>query len=161
MPRLVARGGLQSETRVRIAVRGFGRTLLWRAVGSLPVAVIVGARLRDWLRWRGPASASARAAAILLAALVATAALFAAIGLQSGGWSAWTNSLPALPQGRIVAPANNQDFGWIDRAIAQCEAEAARNVDTLYFLVIPEVAIDRNPQAWRARSNGPGGAPPR
>ena len=91
---------------------------------------------------------------MLIAALVATAALFAAIGLQSGGFSAWTNSLLALPQGRIVAPANNQNFGWIGRAIAQCEAEAARSVDTLYFLVIPVVAPDGDQQAWLAKSNG-------
>ena len=91
---------------------------------------------------------------MLIAALVATAALFAAIGLQSGGFSAWTNSLLALPQGRIVAPANNQNFGWIGRAIAQCEAEAARSVDTLYFLVIPVLAVDGDQQAWLAKSNG-------
>ena len=91
---------------------------------------------------------------MLIAALVATAALFAAIGLQSGGFSAWRNSLLALPQGRIVAPANNQNFGWIGRAITQCEAEAARNADTLYFLVIPVVAPDGDQQAWLAKSNG-------
>jgi hypothetical protein len=91
---------------------------------------------------------------VLIVALVATAALFAAVGLQSGGWSAWTKSLLALPQGRIVAPANNQNFGWIERAIAQCEAEAARNADTLYFLVIPVVASDGNQQAWLPKSNG-------
>jgi len=91
---------------------------------------------------------------VLIAALVATAALFAAIGLQSGGFSAWTNSLLALPQGRIVAPADNQNFGWIGRAIAQCEAEAARSVDTLYFLVIPVLAVDGDQQAWLAKSNG-------
>ncbi len=59
-----------------------------------------------------------------------------------------------LPQGRIVAPANNQNFGWIGRAITQCEAEAARNADTLYFLVIPVVAPDGDQQAWLAKSNG-------
>src|SRR6266481_4846737 len=129
MPRLVARQDLHSETRVRVAVRGFGRALLWRAAGTHPVSA-------------------------LIAALVATAALFAAIGLQSGGFSAWTNSLLALPQGRIVAPADNQNFGWIGRAIAQCEAEAARSADTLYFLVIPVVAPDGDQQAWLAKSNG-------
>jgi hypothetical protein len=136
-------------------MRGFGRILLWRAVGTHPVPALSGTRLRDWLRWRRPVSASARvAAAVLIAALVATAALLAAVGLQSGGWSAWTKSLLALPQGRIVAPTNNQNFGWIERAIAQCEAEAARNADTLYFLVIPVVAPDGNQQAWLAKSNG-------
>jgi len=132
---------------------------LWRAAGTHPVSALAGARLRDRLRRVGPASASARgAAAVLIAALVATAALFAAIGLQSGGFSAWTNSLLALPQGRIVAPANNQNFGWIGRAIAQCEAEAARSVDTLYFLVIPVLAVDGDQQAWLAKSNGTVGA---
>jgi len=132
---------------------------LWRAAGTHPVSALAGARLRDRLRRVGPASASARgAAAVLIAALVATAALFAAIGLQSGGFSAWTNSLLALPQGRIVAPANNQNFGWIGRAITQCEAEAARSVDTLYFLVIPVLAVDGDQRAWLAKSNGTVGA---
>jgi len=46
------------------------------------VPALSGTTLRDWLRWRRPVSASARAAAaVLIAALVATAALFAAIGL--------------------------------------------------------------------------------
>jgi hypothetical protein len=82
------------------------------------------------------------------------AALLAAIALGSGS----LKSLLALPQGRIVAPANNQNFGWIEQAIAQCEAEAARSADTLYFLVIPVVAIDGNQQAWLAKSNGTVGA---
>src|SRR6202165_1021489 len=152
---LPARLGLRNGTRVRVAVRGFGRILLWRAVGTHPVPALSGTTLRDWLRWRRPVSASARAAAaVLIAALVATAALFAAVGLQSGGLSTWTKSLLALPQGRIVAPADNQNFGWIERAIAQCEAEAARNADTLYFLVIPVVAADGNRQAWLAKSKG-------
>jgi hypothetical protein len=84
---------------------------------------------------------------MLIAALLAVAALFAAVGLRSGA------TLLALPQDRIIAPANNRNFGWIERAIGQCEAEAARNADTLYFLVIPVVATgDR--QAWLAKSNG-------
>src|SRR5260370_34731873 len=102
MPRLVARQDLHSETRVRVAVRGFGRALLWRAAGTHPVSALAGARLRDRLRRVGPASASARgAAAVLVAALVATAALFAAIGLQSGGLSASAQSLPPLSPGRM------------------------------------------------------------
>jgi hypothetical protein len=141
-------------------MRGFGRTASWRAAGKHSVSALSGASLRDWLRRLGAASASAsaRAAAVLIAALVATAALFAAIGLQSEGWSAWTRSLLALPQGRIVAPADNQNFGWIERAIAQCEAEAARSADTLYFLVIPVVAPGGDQQAWLAKSNGTVGA---
>src|ERR1700680_878827 len=114
---LPARRGLRSETRVRVAMRGFGRILSWRAVGTHPVPALSGTTLRDWLRWRRPVSASARAvAAVLVAALVATAALFAAIGLQSGGLSAWMKSLLALPQGRIVAPGDNHDFCWVERA---------------------------------------------
>src|SRR5260370_40256552 len=103
MPRLVARQDLHSETRVRVAVRGFGRALLWRAAGTHPVSALAGARLRDRLRRVGPASASARgAAAVLIAALVATAALVGAIGLESGGVSGWGESPLALPAGRLV-----------------------------------------------------------
>ncbi len=109
-----------------------------------------GATLRNWLRGPGPASASMRVGAVLLAALLATAALFAAIGLQSD----WTKSWFALPQGSIIPPANDRHFGWIERAIAQCEIEAARNAGTLYFLVIPVVAADGDPQAWMPKSNG-------
>ena len=91
---------------------------------------------------------------MLVAALVATVALFAAIGLRFGGFSAWTNSLLTLPQGRIIAPANDQNFGWIGQAITQCEAEAARNPDALYFLVIPLLATGGDQQAWAPKSNG-------
>src|SRR3981081_4147399 len=120
-------------------MRGFGRTLLWRAAGTTLMPAALGASLRNW-RSSGPPWASARAAAVFFAALLAAAALFAAIGLRSGGLLVLYR-----PQGRIIAPADNQDFGWIERAIAQCEAEAARSADTLYFLVIPVVTIDGNP----------------
>jgi len=109
-----------------------------------------GATIRNWLRGPGPASASMRVGAVLLAALLATAALFAAIGLRSD----WTKLWFALPQGSIIPPANDRHFGWIERAIAQCEIEAARNAGTLYFLVIPVVATDGDPQAWMPKSNG-------
>src|ERR1700680_4703493 len=91
MPFASCTRGLRSETRVRVAMRGFGRIRLWRAVGTHPVPALSGTSLRDWLRWRRPVSASARAAAaVLIAALVATAALFGAVRLQTGGVSART-----------------------------------------------------------------------
>ena len=110
---------------------------------SLPTV----ASLRDWLRRGWPTSPSGRAAAAGIAALAVMAALFVTLGLRSGA------TLLALPQGRIIAPADNQKFGWIERAIGQCEAEAARSTETLYFVVIPVVATgDR--QAWTSKSNG-------
>ena len=134
-------------------MRGFGRALLWRAAGMRPLAAFSGTSLGDRLRSSLPVSTHARVAAVGVA-LLAMAALVAAIVLGSGA----LKSLLALPQGRIVAPANNQNFGWIGRAIAQCEAEAARSVDTLYFLVIPVLAVDGDQRAWLAKSNGTVGA---
>src|SRR5260370_33843468 len=99
MPRLVARQDLHSETRVRVAVRGFGRALLWRAAGTHPVSALAGARLRDRLRRVGAASASARAAAVRIAALGATGAVLSANRWQSGGVSAWENWLTRRPPG--------------------------------------------------------------
>jgi hypothetical protein len=113
-------------------MRGFGRALLWRAAGINPVPALSGARLKEWLRQPGRISPAARAAAAFLAALLAIVALFAAIGLRSGGVSAWTGSLLALPQGRIVPPADNRNFDWIERAIAQCEAEAAQSRHSVF-----------------------------
>src|SRR5947209_2277094 len=131
-------------------MREFARTL-WQAAAMRGMA-LSGASLGERLRSLGP-SAAVRVGAVLLAALLATAALFAATGLRSGAWPAST-SLLALPQGRILPPADNRNFGWLERAIAQCEQEAARSADTLYFLVIPVVATDGNPQPWIPKSNG-------
>jgi hypothetical protein len=125
--------------------REFWRAPLWRAAGMHSWPTV--ASVRDRLRRSWPTSASGRAAAAGIAALVVLAVLFVAFGLRSGA------TLLALPQGQILAPADNQKFGWIGRAIGQCEAEAARKAETLYFVVIPVVATgDR--QAWLAKSNG-------
>src|SRR5262249_19960944 len=141
MRRVFARAG---RTRARM-MREFGRAGLWRAAGMRSLPTI--ASLRDWLRRSWPTSPSGRAAAPGVAALAVLAALFVTLGLRSGA------TLLALPQGRILAPADNQKFGWIERAIGQCEAEAARKTETLYFVVIPVVATgDR--QAWASKSNG-------
>jgi hypothetical protein len=79
---------------------------------------------------------------------------FAAVALVTMLNAGGLRSFLALPQGRIVAPAGDPTFGWIGRATAECEAEAARNADTLYFIVIPVVATDGNLQAWVAKANG-------
>jgi hypothetical protein len=140
--------GAGGETKVR-TVRGFGRTLLWRAAGPRAPPAFSGTSFGERLRSSLPVSSHARVAAVG-AALLATAALLAAITLGSGA----LQSLLALPQGRIIAPADDRNFGWIERAIAQCEAEGARNADTLYFLVIPVLAAGGDPRAWAAKSNG-------
>jgi len=130
-------------------MREFIRTL-WRA-GIRGLPALPGARWPDWLRASGRGWAL-RVGAVAAAAVLATAALFAATGLPSVAWPLW--SLLALPQGRIVPPAENGNFGWIERAIAQCERDAARNPDTLYFLVIPVVPADGDPRSWIPKSNG-------
>jgi len=127
----------------------FGRTLSWRTASMHFLPALSGAHVTDWLRRPRQLAISGRSAVALLAAFLA-AGLVIVLGLRA----IWINSVLALPQGRIIAPANNQEFGWIERAIAQCEAEAARNGATLYFLVIPVVASDGDPLAWMPKSNG-------
>jgi hypothetical protein len=130
-------------------MRAFGRPLSWRTASMHLLPALSGANVRDWLRRPGQLANSRRSAAALFAAFLA-AALAIVVGLRA----IWINSVLALPQGRIIAPANNQEFGWIERAIAQCEAEAARNGATLYFLVIPVVASDGEQLPWMSKSNG-------
>src|SRR5262249_2486965 len=137
-----ARGPMERGARM---MREFGRAPSWRAAVMHSWPTI--ASLRDRLRGSWPTSPSGRAAAAGIAALAVLTALFVTFGLRAGA------TLLALPQGRILAPADNQKFGWIERAIGQCEAEAARSTETLYFVVIPVVATgDR--QAWASKSNG-------
>ena len=89
---------------------------------------------------------------VLIAGLVCAAALGGIFGASH------LRSFVTLPQGGIVAPAQDRNFRWIERAIAECEAEAARNPETLYFMVIPVVPTDADFQAWAPKANGMAGA---
>ena len=109
-----------------------------------------GGRLRALIA--APNWPRAAAVALLVAGLIAAGVTAA------WEWSTpakWIRALwPSLLQGAIVAPSSAKNFDWIARAIRQCEAEAARKVGTLYFLVIPVAAADGTFQQWVDKSNG-------
>jgi hypothetical protein len=46
------------------------------------------------------------------------------------------------------------DFAWIERAMTDCEGEAIKHLDALYFLVTPLTAVDNNIQRWSQRALG-------
>jgi hypothetical protein len=125
-----------------------------RAAAFLRRISLAGTGANHRLRPLFPAASSLRraAAAVLVASLIA-------VGIAvASGWDELARRSkalwPSLPQGTIVAPSPGKNFGWIARAIRECEAEAARNADTLYFIVMPVVAADGNSQQWVDKSNG-------
>jgi hypothetical protein len=111
----------------------------------------------------------ARAAGMRVTALVS---LGLAIGLSVIGlaadhyWhklTAWREAnlarmqqAPALfgPPGPTTQPKSIEDFEWIERAKANCDSEAGKHLDALYFLVLPLAATDSNTERWSQLSLG-------
>src|SRR5262245_19458150 len=70
------------------------------------------------------------AAVILLGALITLAVLI----FRSGG------APPTAPRADGPAPsqtASDSDYGWIVKAMAECEEEAKVKLDTMHFLIVP------------------------
>jgi hypothetical protein len=68
---------------------------------------------------------------------------------------AWIQQAPALlGPPRPTAQPKPEDFAWIERAMANCEAEAGKHLDALYFLVLPLASTDGNMQRWSPLSIG-------
>src|SRR5262245_19704762 len=44
------------------------------------------------------------------------------------------------------------DFAWLTTAMSECDNDAAKNLGTLYFIVIPLTADPKDMQDWRAKS---------
>jgi hypothetical protein len=49
-------------------------------------------------------------------------------------------------------PASGDEFGWLSAAMAECDAEAAKEASTLEFLVIPLKSAPGNAGQWRRKS---------
>jgi hypothetical protein len=58
---------------------------------------------------------------------------------------------PPAPHARSNPTA---DFAWIERAMTDCEGEAIKHLDALYFLVTPLTAVDNNIQRWSQHALG-------
>ena len=50
-----------------------------------------------------------------------------------------------------------EPYGWLVKAMAECEEEAKRNTDKLYFLIVPLARTPTNLPAWEPDSIGPVG----
>lgn len=121
--------------------RGGGLAGEWRAflAGLPPRAALVPRLRRERLAF-----------VIIAVAVLAVAAVGRMIGIPRTGHGV------AIP-GQIVPPTESgpreptaPDIAAISRAMAQCEDVAARNPDTLAFLVLPVVRVGAQTQDWRA-----------
>ena len=96
-----------------------------------------------------PRMALLAGSAIVAAAFVAAAAI---------GWRSITKtSSPAKTE--IAAP--RRDLGWLQNAMDECEQQAAREPDSVVFLVIPLLPADNDYARWERRAIsrvGSGGA---
>jgi len=63
---------------------------------------------------------------------------------------------PALfgPSRPTSQPKPVEDFAWIKSAMANCDTEAGKHLDALYFLVLPLASTDGNTQRWSPLSLG-------
>jgi hypothetical protein len=87
-------------------------------------------------RWRSTIAAAGAAGALVIAILVA---LVVALGSL--------RRPPADDQS-----AADGEFAWITTAMNECDADAAKNIGTLYFIVIPLTADPMDIQDWRTKS---------
>jgi hypothetical protein len=44
--------------------------------------------------------------------------------------------------------AADKDYGWIVKAMAECEEEAKQKLDTLHFLIIPVIGTGMSLPGW-------------
>jgi hypothetical protein len=58
---------------------------------------------------------------------------------------------PPAPTARSYPAA---DFAWVEKAMADCDSEAGKHLDALYFLVLPLTSADGNLQRWSLLSLG-------
>jgi hypothetical protein len=102
-----------------------------------------------------------RAVAGLVGAALALALVIAVVNLLASKLSLWRGGSAARGEPPVVAPVKvaappppMRDVGWIATAMAECDAEAARNPGGLYFLVIPVTTADPGDRSFSERAVG-------
>jgi hypothetical protein len=95
-----------------------------------------------------------------VAAIVALAAALLAAGLIALGWWALRGDAepgsppvalaPAAPEATADAKSDyvKSDYGWLITAMAECEAEAKVQADTMRFLIVPVTATGTSLPGW-------------
>src|SRR4249920_149648 len=76
---------------------------------------------------------------------LAVAAVLSVLVVATGIWAFVTPHCCAPPR-------PTSDFAWLTTAMRDCDADAARQTSTLYFLVIPMASKPEDEQQWRAKS---------
>jgi hypothetical protein len=122
-----------------------------------PLRVLVRARRRRTLK----------AMALVGIATAALLLLFAASRFANPPYWEWAGSLfgrqAAVP---VAAPASapapapvspKADLRWIERAMVDCDREAAHDPDALYFFIIPVMPGTKDFQSWSPIAAGQGG----
>jgi hypothetical protein len=86
-----------------------------------------------------------------VAAIVALAAALLAAGLIALGWWALRGDAePGRPPAALAPAAADakSDYGWLMTAMAECEAEAKVQTDTMRFLIVPVTATGISLPGW-------------
>src|SRR5438034_237527 len=82
-----------------------------------------------------------------LAVVAALGVLIVALGIATIaalGWLRRTDGGEETPSG--------EDLAWLTTAMSECEGDAAKNLGTIYFIVIPLTADPKDIADWRAKS---------
>jgi hypothetical protein len=87
-----------------------------------------------------------------VATIAAVSAVVLAGGVIAFGVYAFRGkeAAPSAPQAEGAPPANDTvgDYGWIVKAMAECEEEAKQKADTLNFLIIPVIRTAVSLPGW-------------
>jgi hypothetical protein len=87
-----------------------------------------------------------------VAAAAALAAVLLAGGLIAFGWQSFRGegTQPSSPQAD-AAPSGSPatpDYGWLVKAMAECDEEAKHRLDSLHFLIVPVIATGVPLPGW-------------
>jgi hypothetical protein len=89
-----------------------------------------------------------------MATIAALSAVVLAGGVIALGVYAFRSkgAVPSAPQAEGTPPATDTagDYGWIVKAMAECEEEAKQKLDTMHFLIVPVTTTGLTLPGWSA-----------
>jgi hypothetical protein len=112
---------------------------------------------RRWSRWGSPALivvSAAVLAVLLVGAVSLSRQLFHREPSPVGDTAAPTASAAAPVLVRMTKADGTTDLPAVEKSMSDCDDEAARNQDGLYFLILPLLSPVKNYQPWVAASVG-------
>lgn len=93
-----------------------------------------------------------------VAAVAALSALLVVAGLIVLGWQVFRHD-EAQPdaspeEAAASAPGATLDYGWIVKAMAECDEEAKHKLDSVHFLIVPVIATGQALPGWTPGTMG-------